>query len=210
MKIYGISGLGADQRVFDRLELNHDFIPIDWITPKVDETLSNYSKRLSEFINPKEEFIILGVSFGGLVAIEITKLLKPKVCILISSAEKKSDLPFIYRLLGKSRILKLIPAKLFDMPRVIAHFLFGTSNKIVLNSILDDTDLDFAKWAIIALCNWDNTKLLNNVFKISGSNDKILPPKIDSRTILIQGGEHFMIYDKAKVISAIINNTIIE
>lgn len=39
MKIYGISGLGADKRVFQFLTLNYEFISIDWITPNKNETI---------------------------------------------------------------------------------------------------------------------------------------------------------------------------
>ena len=47
MKIYGISGLGADKRVFEYLTLDYQFIPIDWIKPEDKETIEEYSLRLS-------------------------------------------------------------------------------------------------------------------------------------------------------------------
>jgi hypothetical protein len=43
MKIYGISELGADKRVFKYLTLEHELIPVDWIKPKKNETLIGYS-----------------------------------------------------------------------------------------------------------------------------------------------------------------------
>ena len=87
MKVYGISGLGADKRVFEKLTLDLELIPIDWITPYKNERIEDYAKRLSKKIDKKEEFIIIGVSFGGLIATEISKILKSKLTILISSAE---------------------------------------------------------------------------------------------------------------------------
>ena len=65
MKIYGISGLGADQRVFKYLKLDCEFIPIDWITPLKRESIENYALRLAQVIDTNEAFGILGVSFGG-------------------------------------------------------------------------------------------------------------------------------------------------
>jgi hypothetical protein len=82
--------------------------------------------------------------------------------------------------------------------------MFGTNKKELLNSILDDTDLDFAKWAIRELLNWKNKTKLNNLLKIGGSSDKLFPIK-GKDTILIEQGEHFMIVDKAEEISHIIN-----
>ena len=83
MKIFAISGLGADKRVFKYLILEHDLIPIEWIKPKEKEPIIEYSKRLiKEYgIGNEQEFGILGVSFGGLIATEISKLTKPKFTI---------------------------------------------------------------------------------------------------------------------------------
>jgi hypothetical protein len=209
MKIFGISGLGADKRVFKYLTLEHDLIPIEWIKPKKKEPIIEYSKRLiKEYgIGGEQEFGILGVSFGGLIATEISKLTKPKFTILISSVETRNELSRMIRMLGKTKIIELIPEKLLNPPTVIAHFMFGTKKKELLNSILDDTDLYFTKWAIRELVNWKNESILPNLIKIGGSKDKMLPPK-GKNIILVEKGEHFMIVDKAVEISEIINEKI--
>lgn len=208
MKLYGISGLGADKRVFERLTLECEFIPIDWIQPLENESIEDYSKRLSTVIDQENDYGILGVSFGGLIAVEISKVLKPKLTILISSAETRDYLRSIFRGIGKIGITSLLPSRIFDPPRAIAHFIFGTNEKDLLNNILNDTDLDFAKWAVNELLNWKNTQRLERVLQISGTNDKLISPKKDKKTHLIKGGEHFMIVDRAEEISQIINQEI--
>jgi esterase/lipase len=205
LKIYGISGLGADKRVFNFLKIDCEFIPIDWIKPIKNESIENYSKRLSKVIETDSDFGILGVSFGGLIAVEISKFLNPKLTILISSAETKNELRAIYKLFGKTNIIKLIPNQLFNPPRIAAHYLFGADNKKLLNEILDDTDLQFAKWAVSKLITWKNQKQITPILKISGTKDKLITPSSDKKTILIEGGKHFMIVDKANEISKIIN-----
>ena len=209
MKIFAISGLGADKRVFKYLTLEYDLIPIEWIKPKTKEPIIEYSKRLiKEYcIGDNEEFGILGVSFGGLIATEISKLTQPKFTILISSIETRTELRGIIKIFGKSKLIELIPEKLLNLPKVIAHYMFGTKNKELLNAILNDTDLSFTKWAIRELLNWKNKSHLQNVIKICGTKDKLLPPK-GNNSILIDKGEHFMIVDKAKEVSAIINRKI--
>ena len=206
MNIYGISGLGADKRVFKRLSLQHDLIPITWIEPETNESIEYYSNRLKEVIDTSNPFVLIGVSFGGLIAVEISKILNPKLTILISSAETKNELRSIYRGFGKTNLIKLIPKRLFDMPRGLATFMFGTNEKKLLSDILDDTDLKFTKWAINELINWKNETKLENVVKINGSKDKLIPPS--QSDYLIEGGEHFMVVDKADEISDIINNEI--
>ena len=209
MRLYGISGLGADKRVFKYLTLDCELIPIEWIEPREGESIEKYSIRFSELINKEEKFGIIGVSFGGLIAVEISKRFKPVLTILISSAETKKELRTIYRIIGKSKLLKLMPQFLFDPPRIIANWVFGAKKKKLLNQILDDTDLKFAKWAVNELANWKNNENITNPkLKIGGTNDKLIPPIRDKNQRLIEKGEHFMIVDRADEISQIINEEI--
>ena len=205
MKIYGISGLGADKSVFQYLFLDCPLIPIDWIHPYPNEPLAAYASRLAQAIDTSEDYGILGVSFGGLVAVEMSKMLKPKLTVLVSSAETKWELRLVYRLIGKLGIVNIIPHHFFDPPRWLAYFLFGTKKKKLLDQILSNTDLRFAKWAVRQLLIWNNTTKLENCLKISGTHDKLIPPKDSENTVLIEQGEHFMIVDKADHISRLIN-----
>jgi len=206
MKIFAISGLGADERVFDYLTLDHEIVPIRWIAPRKKETIIAYSERLiQEYkILDENEYAILGVSFGGLIAIEISKMANPKWTILISSVETRSELSSIIKLLGKSKLLNLIPKEILKPPPFIAQFMFGTNQRILLKAILKDSDLTFTKWALKELTNWKNETKLPNLIKIGGSKDRLLPPR-GNNTILIAHGAHFMIVDKAEEISNILN-----
>jgi hypothetical protein len=208
LKLYCISGLGADKRVFKYLKLNAEVIALDWIEPNANEAIEIYSKRLSTSINTSEPFGILGVSFGGLIATEISKQLNPEITILISSAETKNELRTLFNFVGHLGILRLLPEKLFDIPRPIAKWLFGTDKTELLYSILDNTDLKFAKWAVIALTNWKNKTRLKSKLKIGGENDKLIPSQNSLESITIKNGEHFMIVDKANEISELINSRI--
>lgn len=206
MKLYGISGLGADKRVFKYLNLDCELIPIEWIEPIQNETIEAYSIRFSKAINTNEKFGIIGVSFGGLVAVEISKKLNPALTILISSAETRKELRWIYRIIGKTKLLQFLPTFLFDPPRIIANWVFGTKEKQLLKDILGDTDLKFAKWAVNKLVAWKNLeKITNPILKIGGTKDKLIPPKKDANHVLINKGQHFMIVDRADEISQIIN-----
>ena len=139
----------------------------------------------------------------------ISKKLNPKLTILISSAETKNELRGMFRVIGKTGLLKIMPQSFFDPPRILAHWVFGTKRKKLLNQILDDTNLKFAKWAVTELVNWKNEqKLSNQILKISGTHDKLIPPSRSKNQKLIEKGEHFMIVDRAQEISQIINEEI--
>lgn len=205
MKIYAISGLGADQRVFRYLDLDAELIPVHWIAPHSKEPMPVYAARLAAQIDPGEPFSLLAVSFGGLIAIELTKVRSPEWTILVSSVETCDELPRIYRYVGRSGLLDWIPAKLFIPPYRLACWLFGAKNTALLRQILEDTDPAFAKWAVGQLTRWDNREKSKCVVKIHGTRDWVVPVSADGKSVRIEGGGHFMIADRAAEISRIIN-----
>ena len=83
-----ISGLGADEKVFARLNLDSFNVnQIKWIRPEPKETLHHYAVRLSEQFITKEPYAITGLPFGGILTNEMTSFIEPKPIksILISS-----------------------------------------------------------------------------------------------------------------------------
>lgn len=206
LKLYAISGLGVDSRVFDGLELECELIPLEWIEPYDNESIQSYSMRLAESIDQSEEYGILGVSFGGLVATEISQKLNPKLTVLVSTAETKDGLTSLFKLIGKFNLNDYLSTGMYDPPRALSYFMFGTDNKEKLDAILDDADLSFTKWAVNELVNWENETKLENVIHISGTEDRILPPTESENLHLVEGGGHFMIVDKAEEVSGIIND----
>lgn len=74
-RIYILNGLGADERVFQLLDFS-DFSPIfiQWIIPEQNESIENYASRLLQQIDTPNP-LILGLSFGGMMATEISKLI---------------------------------------------------------------------------------------------------------------------------------------
>lgn len=206
MKLYAISGLGADHRVYDQLHLNCPVEHLPWLEPKKKEPIELYAQRMADQIQDNGAFGVMGVSFGGLVAVEMSKLLNPHFTILISSVETKKELPLLYRFFGMTRIITLIPHFFFIPPKRLMHWVFGARNKGLLSAILNDADPRFTRWALQALCSWRNQQALTNpVLRIGGSNDKLLPPQYTGESNILDGGEHFMIVDRAEEISRIIN-----
>lgn len=215
MNAYFISGLGADKRIFSKLKLNEkiNIIHIDWIEPKKNETLATYALRLSEVIDTSQPFALVGVSFGGMIAVEIAKILAPVVTVIISSTMISSQLPGLYRFAGKLGLLKFIPARLLKSSnKLTQNYYFGTrsgSEKILLSKIIKDTDPYFLKWAIGSILSWKNETKPERTYHIHGTHDKILYSKTAQPDFVIDNGTHFMVYQNAKEISVIINKLVL-
>lgn len=209
MTIYFISGLGADKRAFGKLKLPDNYIVkhIDWITPIENEPLENYALRLSKEIDTTHPFVIVGLSFGGIIATEISKILKPKLTVLISSIASKQFLPWYYKIIGLTFLDKLIPASILKKPSRLSFYFFGAKTietKKLLTNIFHDTDEIFLKWAIRKIVTWKNIVVPTNLFHIHGSADKILPLRFLRADVEIKAGGHLMVFDKADQVSKIL------
>lgn len=210
-KIYIFSGLGVDKKVFDKIDfgcLDPEFI--DWIEPKKNESLSKYCKRISQKIKV-ENATVIGLSFGGIVAVEIAKILKLKRIILVASAKTKKELPLAYRIVGKLNINKWIPTFALKQQNWITNYFFGVKTieeKILLKNILLQTDAFFLKWAINEIVNWNNIKTPENYIHIHGDGDKIIPISNVKTDYIIKNAGHFMTVTNAKEIEQILQNAI--
>lgn len=206
-EIYIFSGLGVDKRVFDNIDfgsLNPKFI--DWIPPLKNESLSSYSKRISKKID-SENPILIGLSFGGIVATEISKNINTKKLILIATAKTKYELPLLYRIAGKLYLNKLIPNRILKKQNLLTNWFFGVKtiqDKKLLKQILKETDLNFLKWAINEIVNWKNIEKIKNYIHIHGNKDKIIPIRNVEADFIINNGGHFMTVTKSAEIEKII------
>ena len=92
--IYCISGLGANEKVFQFLDLSFAKpVFIKWLFPLKNETLPQYALRLKEDFIDEPDPIIIGLSLGGMIAVEIAKTIPSARVILISSAKTKKENP---------------------------------------------------------------------------------------------------------------------
>lgn len=210
-KAYIFSGLGVDSRVFQNIDFGAlDIEHISWTPPQKGEDIKSYAKRISKNIK-QENPIIIGLSFGGMLAVEISKFLPVKKLILISSAKTKNELPKSFKILGKLRINKLIPKSHPLPPALITNWFFGVedkSEKELLKTILKETDPEFSIWAVNEIANWKNEHIPESYVHIHGDMDRVIPIKNVKTDFIIKNGGHFMIINKSKEISVIIKDII--
>lgn len=92
------------------------------------ETIESYAARIRSQIKTKNP-ILLGISFGGMMAVEVAKQIETDKVILISSAKTKHELPSYYRFSGKLRLYKIIPTWILKSANMVVYWFFGVQSK---------------------------------------------------------------------------------
>ena len=206
-ELFLLSGLGADKRIFDFMDLtNYKLNYIEWIEPIEKESIESYAHRILDQI-PIDKPILLGVSFGGMMAIEIAKLIETEKIILISSIKTRNELPGYFKLIGFLRLNRFVPAVLLKKVNLFTYWIFGVYSKHdrdLLKRTITETDSKFLAWAIDKIVNWKNKAVLKDITHIHGTHDRLLP--ITESEYQISGGGHLMMINKSSEISRVINS----
>ena len=206
-EIYIFSGLGADERIFQGLDFSGCSPTfIKWVVPRGEETIEQYASQLLGQIRTTKP-ILVGVSFGGIIAVEIAKQIEIEKLILISSVKTKNEIPFYFRLIGRLRFHKLLPARLLKRSNYIINWMFGASSKFdkqLLSQVLVDTDPIFLKWAIDKIVRWKNQIQPPVFFHIHGMSDRIFPARFIRSNATIKHGGHLMLLNHSEEINKIL------
>ncbi len=205
--IYIISGLGADERVFCNLQLPGIQVHhIRWIKPFKSESIDHYTKRL--FIDVKEPNPnILGLSFGGIVALELATQIPLGKLILLSTVKNRKETPFWFLWAGILNLHQLIPISWLKKMHFAMNWFFSVNNpneKTMLNAIICESDDAYLRWAIDKIINRKNTVLPEKYLHIHGNRDRLFPSKNIKNASIIKGGGHLMVLQKAGEIEKLI------
>ena len=212
MNVYFISGLAADRAVFKYIQLPSFCRPfyLDWLEPSKNESLPQYALRLSRSINTEEPFVLIGLSFGGMLAVEIAKILKPVCTILISSVPTAEQLPSYFKLAAVLRLHKIVPIGFIQNAAVLKRFFTTETaeDKKILKAMIRKSQPQFVRWAMHAVLTWRNTQIPQNLIHIHGTRDEVLPFRFVKATHAISGGGHLLVLNRAKEVNTILWNVL--
>jgi pimeloyl-ACP methyl ester carboxylesterase len=211
--MYLIPGLATDERLFHRLNLpDIEMSVLKWEVFLPNDSMASYAKRMAAQIDDSEPFFLLGVSFGSMVAVEISKIKKPEKLFIISGAKGRNELPFFLRVLGNLPLYKLFPQKLLiKLSEAVKYFLgrLNDPDRHLLVKMLRDCPDKYLHGAIRCIANWKaDARDIENIdtVHIQGSKDRVIPARNLKSYSCIEGGTHFMILNNAEEIAGLIKS----
>jgi len=205
-KVFLISGLGADTRLYNNIDIPEDYevVPVDWIEPHETDTLETYAQKLIYQYDIIPNSIVIGTSLGGMLTMEIAKKIDLKKAILISSIKTVKEAPVYFLVFKALPIYKLLPESMLNKLGFLIKPMFGhmkDSDAWLFNDMLSKNSPKFMKWAMGAVVKWDNLTIPLNVFHIHGDKDRVFPVKNIKDATIVKSGSHIMIFDKAKQVN---------
>lgn len=202
--IYCISGLGADERAFQKLQLpGISLINLPWLIPEKNETISAYASRMREGIQHPNP-VLMGLSFGGIMSIEIGRQIPLEKIILISSIKSAAEKPAWMKWIAFTRLNRLVPMKSTRFTEPITNRTLGVTNqeeKLMARDFRKKASMKYTNWAVDKVLHWQNPSMPASVYHIHGDKDRIFPIKNIKPDYTVKDGGHLMIMNKAEEIS---------
>ncbi len=204
-----IPGLGADSRLFEaQRKAFPNAVTPSWLTPLKDEPLAHYARRWAQHLKLKKGCILVGISFGGMVALEMAAWVRPKTVLLIGSCLHPSSVPWALRFLGSFQgwphLAKAL-ARLFPYGR--GWFLGvnkGVQLDLLMNMFRESPD-DFLTWTVNAIRGWKGFDgKFSPVWQIHGRRDRLIPfHNVKPDEVIGDGGHTIILTHPAEVNSFI-------
>lgn len=208
MKLYTISGLGADEKVLEKLTFNKEIevVHIPWLIPNLDEDFYEYVVRMSESIDDSEEFYLLGYSLGGIVVQEIQKLKPAKKIVILASIRSDAEKSKLIKAGQKTNAIRYIPVRVFNGNTTLFYSffrkLFDPKNP-KLTQYFRVKDPYYLKWSMDKVAHW-KFEPIPDVIQILGDKDIVFPLKYSKPDFVIKNATHLFPVTKAKEVSEIL------
>lgn len=194
-----LPGIGTDARVYSLVQVEFPQLVVPpWIPPLKRETLPEYAARLARAVNPGGPCYIGGLSFGGMVALEMSRHLDARACFLISSIASQRELPYWAWLMSPGAYL--LPRRSDLIARFTGAALLATLGPILPRRIhrfcqhLKKTESTLLPWACRAAVSWRATEGPSPcpVHHIHGDADPIFPVRFTRPERVVPGGGHVL------------------
>lgn len=213
MKLYIVSGLGADFKVLERLKFNDsvEVVFLSWLMPQKKETFKSYVRRMAERVDASEPFYLLGYSFGGILVQEIHKIKPAKKVVILGSIKSHREKSRLMKMGMFSKIPSYLPTGFYGQKSAILYMfirkIFDPKNPKLLE-YFNVRDPYYLKWSVEKVVEWHSEER-SDVVQILGDKDIVFPIGNSSPDFVIKGGTHLFPATKHKEVSEILKSIFI-
>jgi pimeloyl-ACP methyl ester carboxylesterase len=209
MDVYLLPGLGADHRLFGRLELpGHALHYLDRPEVPAGSTMADIARLLASRVNAQVPHALVGVSMGGMEAQELAALTHPRKVVLISSWKGPQEMPAHLKLLRGTHPERLLSKIFMQGSLPVIRWQMGVEKPDevqLLDSFLQMTSLEQLRVQISACLHWEGpAQPVPGLVHLHGDRDRLMPLSNIQGAQIVKGGGHFMVFSHGAEVSALV------
>lgn len=207
MVIYAIPGLGTTEKLYVNTKIKDvEIIVLNWPTPDKNDTMETYARKFLPQINTSVPFCLLGVSFGGMLCTELSKIISPQKVFLISTCKSRKELPWFIKTMKYISLHKIISEKTHRKMAYQGRWIIGFGKAYIPEflGMVNGMTENYFKYCINIIVSWEGKELPKNSIHIHGDADRLLWYKYVKPDYTIKQGSHAMVVFRAEEINAVI------
>ena len=185
--IYLLPGVNKSYPVFEHLEpqLPNATI-VDYPAAEPGESLCDYAGRVAQQLSPHA--VLIGLSFGGVLAQELVHFLPMRACVLIATVRGPHQFPPHYRWSRRLGIRGTMSAM-----RVASHLSLLIPKRFYSRTLARAGRAGpWQRWAMASVANWHPRPAADPppTLQIHGSADTTFPLRYVEADVVVDGGRH--------------------
>lgn len=205
-----LPGMAADWRMFRHqlAAFPQAFVPT-YIPAQPRESMGHYAARLAASLALDGPCIVVGGSFGGMLALELIQHLDARACVLISSVHGPDELP------RRARMLTPIglgcPKLGFRVLKAIAWLMKNAAGPHLSDATIDvldqliDCDTDWFAWTCYTILTWQPPATPRvPLYHMHGDKDFVLPMANTQPDAVIEGCGHLTTLQRPEEVNALL------
>jgi pimeloyl-ACP methyl ester carboxylesterase len=209
-----LPGIGANHLLFSKTlgAFPQGQVP-PWQVPLPKESIPAYAKRWAPSFS-EGPYVLVGMSFGGMVALELAKWVNTQSVVLLSSCWETKAIQARFRVL--EQISRWVPdfivrqgVRTLGAPVTAKRQGVSSAEKDLLVQMSRDLDLPFARWACFSASTWQfnlsqEENLPYPLFALHGRLDRVIPLVEAPWVEVVEDGRHLLPLTHPERVNAIL------
>lgn len=209
LNVYLIPGMGADHRLYQRIRIDLGRVHyLNWKPHGNSRTLADYAQVMASHISTDNN-VIIGSSMGGMMAVELSRIVKPLSTILLSAPTGRHEFPPYLRAVHRTGIQHVLsPGQVLKVSWLADTFMSfrDDEHRALFYEMLRGNGPEFLHFSVKAVLGWKNTEPpYGDYLQIVGSKDKLFKVRRMKNPIVLEGSGHFTTFEKSDELTSIIN-----
>jgi pimeloyl-ACP methyl ester carboxylesterase len=204
---YLIPGMGANAQLYAQFQLPGEMHALDWPAHGTARTLADYAHILAEQIKTTHN-VLVGSSMGGMVATELSHLVRPQATILLSAPCGRHQFPAGLKALDRLGLHKALgPQQLYRLAHA-ADLFMGFKNqedRQRFYDMLQTNGPEFLHFSVRAVLAWRHAAPPTGPYiHVLGSLDRLFKSQKIPHSVVVRGAGHFATHEKSELICKLI------
>lgn len=188
-------GMTPDGRIFREQQQAIPHLQIvEWPQHQAGDSIASFARRCVAALNIKPGSVVGGVSFGGIIALEVACLVEAPACLLISSVRCPAELPPWMRL---ARLMSALP--LGNALSLAGHIANSWPRKFRAPATarcakFSGEDGNWYRWATAAVLRWRPNPTIERLrtLRLHGERDRTFPCRYIRGAAIVPGAGHVL------------------